>query len=175
MDTNQPKSNKSLIVGLISGVGGLIIIGVVLVLVLVVFSGGSNIKTVADFEKALKNKDALNCQITYEDQVSEARIIANNGWTKVRTSVKQRNMNADILLVEGDGLYAWGSNNGQEVARKAPVGSAVYAGQIEQYKRTDNFDESSMGKITELSCKGVSDADFEVPKNLEFVVNGDEN
>jgi hypothetical protein len=151
----QPKSKKGLIIGLVSGIGGLVVIGVALVLIFFVFNGGGQIKNFAEFKDAIENRKALNCsaEISQNGVSLEMTIQADDGWNKLHMSIPSM-MNTEMWTVkEGDKYTAYTTSMGQ------------YMKSTQSSLDTSGINSSSLSEddVKNLDCKPNNQADFTVP------------
>ena len=151
MAKDEEKNNNKLIIAIVAGI--VVVVGVV-VLLIVLIGGGNYPSTVAELQKAITNKEAINCKITNDSEEGEMNIQANDGWTKFKMSGNTEGTEVNTLMIEGDAGYMW--TDGMAIKNK--------------YNSTamDEFTEEMGGESEDeegivVKCSNPSGNDFSVP------------
>lgn len=97
---------KKIIIGASIAGGIVVIAGVILALVLTgVLDFAKHPATFTELSAVIKDRGAVNCEITNEDEEGTLTIQANDGWAKFRMFGASEGSEINMWAIEGDATY----------------------------------------------------------------------
>ena len=153
------KKGNGLIIGF--GIFGILLfcglIGLVVYLAM-----GSKPHDMASLEKALKDKKAVNCTLTYDGNSTD--YVVNADQTKAYMGSDKSKM----LSIKGDGTYIWSDGSSKGTKLKYQEISEDDLKKLQNGSDSSDYKDSDQYKNTKVECKAFSDEKLSKPSGVEF-------
>lgn len=153
------KKGNGLIIGF--GIFGILLfcglIGLVIYLAM-----GSKPHDMASLEKALKDKKAVNCTLTYDGNSTD--YVVNADQTKAYMGSDKSKM----LSIKGDGTYIWSDGSSKGTKLKYQEISEDDLKKLQNGSDSSDYKDSDQYKNTKVECKAFSDEKLSKPSGVEF-------
>ena len=149
--------NKKVIIGASIAGAVVIIVGVVVALVLTgVIDFAKHPSNATEFSAVVKERGAVNCEITDEDEDGSMTIQANDGWTKFRMFGESQGSEVNMWAIKGDALYM--------VIGDMAVKNAYDDSQLNDFADDASFGEEEADSKTKIVCFSPNKNDFSIPE-----------
>ncbi|MCL1929757.1 hypothetical protein FWF93_01320 [Candidatus Saccharibacteria bacterium] len=158
MEGEKPKKNTNKLVAIIVAV--VAVIGIVVAIVLLALSGGGGIKNLDDLKQAFKDKAAINCLLSKDDDSFTFQ--STEGWDKVRIFGTVDHETSDLLILKDDAIYAVYKYD-DEANEDTAVKMAYDADFVKAITEDIDQPNSAEDKKWSIECDSPSKADFSVP------------
>lgn len=153
------KKGNGLIIGF--GIFGILLfcglIGLVIYLAM-----GSKPHDMASLEKALKDKKAVNCTLTYDGDSTD--YVVNADQTKAYMGSDK----SKVLSIKGDGTYIWSDGSSKGTKLKYQEISEDDLKKLQNGSDSSDYKDGDQYKNTKVECKAFSDEKLSKPSGVEF-------
>lgn len=153
------KKGNGLIIGF--GIFGILLfcglIGLVIYLAM-----GSKPHDMASLEKALKDKKAVNCTLTYDGDSMD--YVVNADQTKAYMGSDK----SKVLSIKGDGTYIWSDGSSKGTKLKYQEISEDDLKKLQNGSDSSDYKDGDQYKNTKVECKAFSDEKLSKPSGVEF-------
>jgi len=122
---------------------------------------GSMPRDMESLRAAMLNKEALYCTVTHPEE-GETLIQTNKGWTKMFMTHDGEDGKENVLVISGDGIYAWSADG----AFKMAYDGSFMDGIMEEFD-IDNADMADAHRYR-IRCSNPNRADFSLPAGVKF-------